>query len=97
MALTLVEAAKLSNDTLLSGVIETIAQESPVLQRRPGGYVATYRFQGYAYLVRRDLFVAIGGFDAQFGLGYFEDTDLGRRLVQQGWCRHGSEIGRAHV
>ena len=29
MALTLVEASKLSNDTLLSGVIETIAQESP--------------------------------------------------------------------
>lgn len=35
MALTLTEASKLSNDTLLSGVIETIAQESPVLQRLP--------------------------------------------------------------
>lgn len=35
MALTLIEAAKLSNDTLLAGVIETIAQESPVLQRLP--------------------------------------------------------------
>jgi HK97 family phage major capsid protein len=35
MALTLVEASKLSNDTLLAGVIETIAQESPVLQRLP--------------------------------------------------------------
>jgi HK97 family phage major capsid protein len=35
LALTLVEASKLSNDTLLSGVIETIAQESPVLQRLP--------------------------------------------------------------
>lgn len=35
MALTLVEASKLSNDILLSGVIETIAQESPVLQRLP--------------------------------------------------------------
>src|SRR3990172_1504863 len=35
MALTLVEAAKLSNHTLLSGVIDTIAQESPVLQRLP--------------------------------------------------------------
>ncbi|HMS58280.1 MAG TPA: phage major capsid protein [Tepidiformaceae bacterium] len=35
MALTLVEASKLSNDTLLSGVIETIAQESPILQRLP--------------------------------------------------------------
>src|SRR5688572_4271815 len=35
MALTLVEASKLSNDVLLAGVIETIAQESPVLQRLP--------------------------------------------------------------
>ncbi len=54
-------------------------------QRRPGGYIATYRFQGYAFLIRRALFVATGGFDAQFGRGYFEDTDLGRRLIQQGW------------
>ena len=35
MALTLVEASKLSNDTLLAGVIETMAQESPILQRLP--------------------------------------------------------------
>jgi Phage capsid family len=35
VALTLVEASKLSNDTLLSGVIETIASESPILQRLP--------------------------------------------------------------
>jgi HK97 family phage major capsid protein len=35
VALTLVEASKLSNDTLAAGVIETIAQESPILQRLP--------------------------------------------------------------
>jgi HK97 family phage major capsid protein len=35
MALTLVEASKLSNDVLLKGVIETIVQESPVLQLMP--------------------------------------------------------------
>lgn len=35
MPLTLVEASKLSNDTLIAGVIETIATESPVLQRLP--------------------------------------------------------------
>ena len=35
MALTLVEASKLSDDTLAAGVIETIAAESPVLQRLP--------------------------------------------------------------
>lgn len=35
MALTLAEAAKLSNDILLTGVIETIINESPVLQLLP--------------------------------------------------------------
>ncbi len=34
MALTPAEAAKLSNDVLLQGVIETIIKDSPVLQRR---------------------------------------------------------------
>ena len=35
MALTLEEAAKLSNDMLLQGVVETIVKESSVLQRLP--------------------------------------------------------------
>ncbi|MCH8201430.1 MAG: phage major capsid protein [Chloroflexi bacterium] len=35
MALTLPEAAKLSNDVLLEGVIETVINDSPVLQRMP--------------------------------------------------------------
>ena len=35
MALTLAEAAKLSNDLLLTGVIETIIKESPILQSLP--------------------------------------------------------------
>jgi hypothetical protein len=35
MALTLVEASKLSNDMLLRGVVETIVKESPILQRLP--------------------------------------------------------------
>ncbi|MBI2836136.1 MAG: phage major capsid protein [Chloroflexi bacterium] len=35
MALVLEEAAKLSNDMLLQGVVETIIKESPVLQRLP--------------------------------------------------------------
>ncbi|MCX5994653.1 MAG: phage major capsid protein, partial [Chloroflexi bacterium] len=35
MALTLAEAAKLSNDVLLMGVIETIIYDSPVLQVLP--------------------------------------------------------------
>ncbi|MBI3954188.1 MAG: phage major capsid protein [Chloroflexi bacterium] len=35
MALTLAEAAKLSNDVLLQGVIETIVKDSPILQAMP--------------------------------------------------------------
>jgi hypothetical protein len=35
MALTFAEAAKLSNDVLLTGVIETIVNESPILQTLP--------------------------------------------------------------
>ena len=35
MALTLAEASKLSNDVLLTGVIETVIQDSPVLQVMP--------------------------------------------------------------
>ena len=35
MALTLTEAAKLSNDVLVQGVIETIIKDSPVLQKLP--------------------------------------------------------------
>lgn len=35
MALTLVEASKLSNDMLLKGVVETIVKDSPILQRLP--------------------------------------------------------------
>jgi HK97 family phage major capsid protein len=35
MALTLTEAAKLSNDIVVQGVIETMVKESPILQRLP--------------------------------------------------------------
>ena len=35
MALTLAEAAKLSNDIVLQGVIETVIQDSPILQALP--------------------------------------------------------------
>lgn len=35
MSITLAEAAKLSNDVLLQGVIETVIRDSPILQRMP--------------------------------------------------------------
>ncbi|SOD16978.1 glycosyltransferase family 2 protein [Nitrosomonas ureae] len=53
--------------------------------RQPGGYITTYRLRGYAFLIRRVVFQELDGFDSQFGRGYYEDTDLGRRLVKHGW------------
>ncbi|MBA4142265.1 MAG: glycosyltransferase family 2 protein [Nitrosospira sp.] len=53
--------------------------------RRPGGYIQTHRFQGHAFLARRGVFEEVGGFDPEFGRGYYEDVDLGRRLEQGGW------------
>ncbi|KIO50543.1 glycosyl transferase [Nitrosospira sp. NpAV] len=53
--------------------------------RQPGGYISTHRLQGHAFLVRRDIFMEIGGFDPAFGRGYYEDIDLGRRLDLGGW------------
>lgn len=37
--------------------------------RRPGGYILTHRLQGHAFLIRRDVFLEIGGFDPAFGRG----------------------------
>jgi hypothetical protein len=35
VALTLAEASRLSNDVLLTGVVETIIKDSPILQSLP--------------------------------------------------------------
>ncbi|MEO6561762.1 MAG: glycosyltransferase family 2 protein [Nitrosospira sp.] len=53
--------------------------------REPGGYVRTHRLRGHAFLIRRHVFLEIGGFDSAFGRGYYEDIDLGRRLNLRGW------------
>ncbi|MBS0586788.1 MAG: glycosyltransferase [Proteobacteria bacterium] len=50
-----------------------------------GNYIQTYYLRGHAILIRRDAFLAVGGFDATFGRGYYEDIDLGRRLDLNGW------------
>ncbi len=49
-----------------------------------GPCVVTNQLSGYAFLIRRSVFEAAGGFDPAFGLGYFEDTDLSRRIVRAG-------------
>jgi len=60
-------------------------EELSSYKRQPSGYMQVYRFQGHAFLIRRCVFLEIGGFDLIFGRGYYEDIDLGRRLDRQGW------------
>jgi GT2 family glycosyltransferase len=49
------------------------------------GCVVTHNLYAYAFLVRRAAFDAVGRFDPAFGLGYFEDSDLSRKLLRAGW------------
>lgn len=70
---------------VISPVANHVILDSERYTRQPGNYILTHRLKGYAFLMRRALFVAVGGFDLAFGRGYFEDLDLGRRLVQKGW------------
>jgi GT2 family glycosyltransferase len=53
--------------------------------RRAHGYVTAYALAGYAFLLRRAAFDEVGGFDRTFGRGYYEDTDLARRLLAKHW------------
>jgi GT2 family glycosyltransferase len=43
------------------------------------------RLVGFCLAVRREAFVAVGGFDEGYGIGGFEDDDLCMRLMDKGW------------
>ncbi len=49
------------------------------------GFLESYNFSGYAFLIRRELFEKEKGFNSIYGKGYFEDAELGRRAVLQGY------------
>jgi hypothetical protein len=49
------------------------------------GYVPACALWGYAFLLRRAAFGEVGGFDRAFGRGFYEDSDLSRRLLEKGW------------
>lgn len=52
---------------------------------RRNGCVVTHNLSGYAFLIRREAFEQVGGFCSAFNPGFFEDTDLSRRLINKGW------------
>jgi GT2 family glycosyltransferase len=50
----------------------------------PEGDCSTTFLQGCCWLVRRDVFLAIGGFDPEIFL-FYEDDDLCRRIIEAGY------------
>jgi len=49
------------------------------------GCAVTHNLYGYAFLLRRAAFEAVQRFDPIFGLGYYEDSDLSRKLIRAGY------------
>jgi len=58
---------------------KTYRQEDASITERPAGWLS-----GSCFLVRREAFESVGGFDPRYFM-YFEDVDLGDRLGQAGW------------
>jgi GT2 family glycosyltransferase/Flp pilus assembly protein TadD len=61
--------------------------DSFALHRREqfrGKFVEVRRLTGFCMLTRRDVLERVGGFDEQYGLGFFDDDDLGLRARDAG-------------
>ena len=80
----------MSVDSQLAVVIpasnDYIGEDFTRYLRQQGSCIRTHRLRGYAFLIRRNIFKEIGGFDPIFGRGYYEDIDLGRRIYERNWC-----------
>jgi N-acetylglucosaminyl-diphospho-decaprenol L-rhamnosyltransferase len=48
------------------------------------GFVQAFNLSGYVFLVRKDLFDTVGGFNKIYGKGYFEDGELARNFIERG-------------
>jgi hypothetical protein len=54
-------------------------------QKKAGRAYRVQRLIGFCLLVRREVFEHVGGFDEQFGLGFFDDDDLCIRALDAGF------------
>jgi GT2 family glycosyltransferase len=54
-------------------------------QEKAGRALHVDRLTGFCLLVRREVFEQVGGFDEQFGLGFFDDDDLCVRAREAGF------------
>lgn len=89
-----------ASDDFLSPLVAALDADPRLAGLNPGGVsyrrydlaryakrsdcVVSNHLAGYAFLIRRAVFESLGGFDPKFGLGYFEDSDLTRRILQAG-------------
>lgn len=48
-------------------------------------YINSANISGYALLIKKDIFNDIGGFNTVYGRGYYEDTELSRVLINNGY------------
>jgi GT2 family glycosyltransferase len=90
-----------ARDDFLSPLVEAMLKDDRLAAVTPGGNtyrrydlsrytrrsgcVVTHNLSAYAFLLRRRAFVEVGGFDVRFGLGFYEDLDLSRRLLAKDW------------
>jgi len=78
-------AAMNANENI--GVIYSVPTESDKYSDylNSNGYVITHQLSGYAFLIRREVFIEAGMFSPMYGRGYFEDTALAREISDLGW------------
>lgn len=60
-------------------------RETALPGQAQGEPMETHFVQGGAAAIRADVWHAVGGFDARFNPGYWEDYDLSHRLRARGW------------
>jgi GT2 family glycosyltransferase len=60
-------------------------REAALPGQAQGEPMETHFVQGGAAAIRADAWHAVGGFDARFNPGYWEDYDLSHRLRARGW------------
>lgn len=75
----------LGNEGKKSKDLSQLAQISSALSAKRGEYLEVERCSGFCLLLKREVFEAVGYFDENFGLGYFEDSDYGERARQKGY------------
>lgn len=85
----------LGRRSLLTRLLVRARRYPAEFRRVPGSGGPVDWVSGACMLVRRAAFDAVGGFDEEYWM-YWEDADLCRRLVDEGWKVHFEPTGVVH-